>query len=375
MSLSRRSLLATAGAALPAVAFAPACAAQSAPQPQEPDLSTPDGWLAWMGTHRDQFSLVLDDGRGQRLVHRPDVVRPLASAVKVIHLAAYATAIAEGVLDPQEPVRVGDWERFYVPTDGGAHVAALHKLGIPTDPTGLYAADPDHVVPVDQMVAAMIEFSDSAVPDYLRNRLGDASLGRAAHAAGWPDPDVRSMCAEYVFLALPEYAPPAGTPVPLRRTIGHELERRYSTDPALRRRTLDRLLSQPLPPYETQSAWASGTAGATAPRLAGIHHAIASGTNLARRAADIARNHLERPLRGKLRPGQAGIGFKGGSLPGVVTGGMTVRRTDDSVAWGSLLVHGGVTAEQLAKGDPGLALLLGLDDPAWRARLAQALRP
>src|SRR5690606_33829461 len=105
----------------------------------------------------------------------------LASAVKVAHLAAYARAVTSGQLDPHEQVRIGDWERFYVPTDGGAHAAALRSFNVPLDATGLFAGDPKRQVELDRMVAAMIDFSDSAVPDFLRERLGmDAVLEAAA---------------------------------------------------------------------------------------------------------------------------------------------------------------------------------------------------
>ncbi|MCI2421230.1 class A beta-lactamase-related serine hydrolase [Saccharopolyspora sp. K220] len=367
MPLSRRSLLATAAAAAPLFLIAPNAIAQS--PPSRPDLSTPEGWLDWISTHREQLGLVVHDGRGHRLVHRPDNAEPLASAVKVVPLAAYSIAVTEGRLDPDEQIRVGDWERFYVPTDGFAHANTLKYLGIPTDPTGLFAADPEHRVALDDMASAMIMFSDSAAPDYLRNRLGEAALRQAAAAGGWSRPDIRSMCAEYLFLALPELAPPAQLPPAIRRAFGYALERRFSNDVDLRKRMLDQLMQGGLPPYEQQCEWGSETMSATASQLAGLHHAIATDAF----PAAVARSHLERPLSGHLPPGVLGVGLKGGSLPGILTCGMSVRRQDGTVASGALLAHGDITLEQVGKGDPGLPLLLALEQPEWRDRLAQAL--
>ncbi|CAM00954.1 beta-lactamase family protein [Saccharopolyspora erythraea NRRL 2338] len=370
-TLSRRSVLTAAAAAVPALALAPHALGQPA---APPDLSTPDGWLSWISTHRDGFAIVLDDGLGARLSHRPRQARPLASAVKVIHLAAYATAVAEGRLDPDEQIRVGDWERFYVPTDGGGHIASLGELGIPTDPTGLYAADPNRLVTLEQMMTCMIKFSDSAAPDFLRVRLGEGALRRAARDGGWPDPDLRSLCAEYLFLLLPEHAPPQGAPVPARRRIGYRLERRFSSDAAFRQMVKDRILHNPLPPEDVQNAWAAATAGGAASSLFGIHRSIATGAFPNRRAAGIAQRILELPLKDHLPPGLAGIGMKGGSLPGSLTCGLSVRRADGTVGAGALLAHGDISLEQITKGDPGVVLLLALTDPAWRDRLARALR-
>ncbi|MEV4732032.1 serine hydrolase [Saccharopolyspora sp. NPDC049426] len=358
MSLSRRSLLVAAGATAPLLLTRPALAAP-------PDLATPEGWLSWIAAHRNGLGLVLDDGRGTHLAHRADSAQPLASAVKVLHLAAYADAVETGRLDPRELVRVGDWERYYVPTDGGAHAASLRHLGVPTGETGLHAADPEHRVALDDVVAVMILFSDSAAPDLLRDRLGADAVIRAAAVRGWPDADVRSLCAEYLFLVLPETAPPAGLPVAARRTWGFALERRHRDDPALRQEVLRRLQSG-LPRYPEQVSWASTTAAGSAARLAAVHSALSSGGGL-------AREHLERPLAGSPPPGVAGVGLKGGSLPGVLTSGISVRRTDGSLGWGALLAHGDISAEQLSTGNPGLPLLLAVEDPRWRDRLMAAL--
>ncbi|MEB3368373.1 serine hydrolase [Saccharopolyspora mangrovi] len=357
MSLSRRSLLVAAGATAPLLLTRPALAAP-------PDLSTPEGWLTWIAAHRDGLGLVLDDGRGARLSHRADVTQPLASAVKVLHLAAYADAVAAGRLDPREQVRVGDWERYYVPTDGGTHPASLRHLGVPLDETGLHAADPEHRVPLDDVVAAMILFSDSAAPDLLRDRLGADAVARAGAVRGWPDADVRSLCAEYLFLALPETAPPAGLPVAARQAWGFALERRHRDGPALRQEVLRRLQAG-TPGYPAQVAWASATAAGSAERLAAVHRALSA-------EGGLAREHLERPTSSP-PPGLVGVGIKGGSLPGVLTSGISVRRADGTLGWGALLAHGDISPEQLSTGDPALPLLLALLDARWRDRLVAAL--
>ncbi|MCA1187450.1 class A beta-lactamase-related serine hydrolase [Saccharopolyspora sp. 6T] len=374
MPLSRRTLLtgltATA-AALPLLSCSPATALGDR---TEADLSTADGWLTWIAQHRDRLALVLTDTTGPLLAHRAGSPQPLASAVKAAHLAAYATAVADGRLDPAEQVRVGDWERYYVPTDGGAHVAALQELGIPTDDTGAWAADPDRHVTLEQLATAMIGHSDSAVPDLLRDRLGTEAVRAAALAGGWPDADVRSLCAEHLFLLLPAEAPAPGTPLPRRREIGFALERRHRDEQALRDQVRTRLLAQPLPDWNTQLAWATGTAASDPAQLAALHRSLAEGTYPSPRAAEIARGILERRAAGNLPDGVLGLGYKGGSLPGVLTAGISLRLADGRIAAGSLLAHGGISAEQLATGDPGQPLIKAVLDPAWRDRLRAALR-
>ena len=74
----------------------------------------------------------------------------LASTIKVVHLLAYATAVIGG-LDPEEPVRVGDWDAFHPfegdgPIGAGAHHRALTSLGIDCDEYGV-AHDPEQARP------------------------------------------------------------------------------------------------------------------------------------------------------------------------------------------------------------------------------------
>jgi hypothetical protein len=366
MPLSRRTLLVAAGAATPLLLTKPS-SAQTAP-----DLSTPEGWLAWLPDHRDRIGIALDDGRGARLAHAAGTPRPLASAVKVLHLAAYAEAAVAGRLDPGEQVRVGDWERYYLPTDGDAHKRSLEHLAVPADESGYYAADPDHRVALREMVSMMITYSDSAVPDFLRDRLGTNAVFAAGRSRGWARPDVRSLCAEYLFLALPETAPPPGMPADGRRAWGFAVERRYRDDPALRQRVRDRLFTEPLPPWPQQTAWASATAAGSPHELAAVHRALAHGSDP---VSALAREHLEEPLAGHLPPGVDGIGIKGGNLPGALTCGLSVRRADGTIGDGALVLHDPAAgSRELLGADPALPLLLAIRDPRWRDRLTAALR-
>jgi Beta-lactamase enzyme family len=140
-----------------------------------PDISTPEKFLTYLNANRNNvamasFSLKSNgtiDLREPIIAHNIDVKMPLQSLGKVIHLAAYAKALSTGEIQSNRIVTVGEWENYFLAsTDGGAHAVALEDLGIPIDEFG-FAINPETPVTVDQMVRAMIRFSDNAVHDWL----------------------------------------------------------------------------------------------------------------------------------------------------------------------------------------------------------------
>ena len=95
------------------------------------DVTTAEGWIGYLAENSDTVAIAVDDGNGGTFEQRPEERQPLASAVKVVHLAAYARAVAAGELSPDERVPLADWERWHLPgTDGGAHPRALERLGV-----------------------------------------------------------------------------------------------------------------------------------------------------------------------------------------------------------------------------------------------------
>ena len=92
----------------------------------------------WIAAHPDRASVRVDDGHGHghAFAHVADRPRPIASAVRVAHLVAYAQAVDAGRLDPAGAVPVAEWERRYVAgSDGGVHRQALTALGATPDAT------------------------------------------------------------------------------------------------------------------------------------------------------------------------------------------------------------------------------------------------
>lgn len=77
-------------------------------------------------------------------------------------------------------IRVGDWERYYLGLDGGAHQKALRALDI-AHRDGIHADEPELMVPVASVRRAALEFGDHAAADVMRDRFGldsPSMLGR-----------------------------------------------------------------------------------------------------------------------------------------------------------------------------------------------------
>lgn len=77
-------------------------------------------------------------------------------------------------------IQVGDWERYYLGLDGGAHQKALDVLDIAYR-DGVRADDQYLMVPVESVRRAAMEFGDHAAADVLRDRFGldsPSMLGR-----------------------------------------------------------------------------------------------------------------------------------------------------------------------------------------------------
>ncbi|MCX7540271.1 serine hydrolase [Corynebacterium antarcticum] len=290
------------------------------------DLTTTPGWITHLAAHPEDTALVIipdaatPDG--------PDTVRknadtPLdvASAAKIIHLLAYADSVADGTLRPDTQVAVSDWEAFYLPLDGGAHAAALERLGIQTRemaPGVAVASDPDATVALDDLVSAMIIESDNAAADWLAEELGPGALTAAAEGAGWSNPRIPDYLGSMLAILDPEVA---GDPTAASRRYREDAE--WAAD----------ILHRTPVGYAVQRDILRGTATATAGDLAAVYTALATGGGGP--AGDVARRHLEHTDP----EGYTAIGHKGGSLPGVLADAMEIRREDGTAAVAVLITN------------------------------------
>lgn len=332
----RRPITAALAAALALAPHAPlAAAAPCGPTPAA-DTSNAKGWVGYLAQHRDDVSLVVDDGRGGIVRHRADAPMPTASMVKIVHVAALAAEAAAGRIDPNERVPLSAWQKWYVDAggtapDGGAHATALEYLHIPAK--NAVPEDMSGTVTLSQLADVTIRFSDSAAPDALRARLGDAPL--------------QSVMRRY---ALPG-------PVPSMKRLYDELLTSGASTAAQLTTAVDRTYSAPATAFA---------------RLIGD-----IGSGRFGPGSELARTYLE--FQGRSPAGLAGLGFKGGALYGVRTEAFEGRRADGSVTVGVLMVRR-AAPEDLRKDDEASLphqgmLLAAMTDAAARERVACALRP
>lgn len=328
MPLTRRHFLG-AGAVLGLAACAAPAAPSTPAAPTPGPLVDAGALIDWITANPDRASVLVDDGRGTTVSHLADRPRPIASAVKVVHLVAYAQAVADGRLDPAGPVPVAEWERWYVPgADAGVHPVALQALGATADST----------VTWDDVVVALIDFSDNAAADLLLATLGEDALVAAATADGWGAFDVPHIAGEDLYVLAPD-------PAADRRASARALGRAWADDePAARELGAQYAAGLPgggdgfrraAPPTE-DPVWTAvvdlwdGAWAATAEDLAAAHRAAATG-GFAAPVTAVVQRHLERQLADRLPEGVLGLGQKSGSLPGILSWAGGLRRSDGSV--------------------------------------------
>lgn len=109
-----------------------------------------------------------------------DNALPLASVVKVLHLLAYAEAVQTGELDPAMIVPLTDIERYYLPnSDLGAHPRSVATLV----EEGRVFGQPPSIL-LEDVPRMMMEFSSNAATDYLHMMLGQERIEATASAMG-----------------------------------------------------------------------------------------------------------------------------------------------------------------------------------------------
>jgi beta-lactamase class A len=255
-----------------------------------------------------------------------DVPMPLASVVKIIHLVAYAEAVAAGELDPTSTVFLHELEAFYLPNiDLGAHSRALSEV----EQNNRVFGNPSAVL-LDEVPGMMIASSSNAATDYLHLLLGQEtieetaiSLGLSSQTAPCPFLGQFLVMGNHVLLRDNSYqaweqyiADP--------QNFGRDamlLTEAFSTDDEFRQTAVDWRRRTRSPSGQTQRLFskdfnAQGSASDYAALMAKIaQNGLSSGES-----SYITRRFLEWPMR--FADNQAlfsNLGYKNGSLPGILT--------------------------------------------------------
>lgn len=270
------------------------------------------------------FSLVAYEvGRESEGIYlNADVPRPLASVVKVIHLVAYAEAVQEGVLDPQTIVPLAELERYYLPgSDLRAHDFALNALAaderIFEDPPSILLED------VPRM---MMEYSSNAATDYLHMLLGQERIEQTAINLG-----LTNHSAPCPFLGQFLLMGRNGDGVNLVQQLMADPRRysqevldvtvRYSNDPTFREQSNVWRSRDHRPTIEAQSLFSEHlNAHGTAAQYANLMAQIATNNMGPWEQSVRIRRYMEWPTHFEANQEKlAWLGYKGGSLPGVLS--------------------------------------------------------
>ncbi len=109
-----------------------------------------------------------------------DAPMPLASVVKVVNLVAYAEAVDEGRIDPAAWIPLAEMDRAYLPgMDLGSHRRAIRAL----EEQGLIAGEPP-ATPMEEIPTMMIRYSSNAATDYLHLLVGQEEVEMTAISLG-----------------------------------------------------------------------------------------------------------------------------------------------------------------------------------------------
>ncbi len=251
------------------------------------------------------------------LYHNADEPFPLASTFKLVLLAAYADQVANGQLDPQEPVAVQELEKYYLPgTDGDAHSQFLASVG-----------EGQTTLPLDQIVDGMIVYSSNAAADYVGARLSGVDFAALYHRLGLEHTDLPfSYLGLYLFMTNHETGPYAEEEITLAEARAEQsrLEQLFLNDPAWRQAEIEYLRNQGnFAPVQIQKEVLGryGMVGSAAD-LAEIMLAAYGYTDaLSSETQEITRRHLEWPLR--VEPANAEtfdvLAAESGAWPGILT--------------------------------------------------------
>lgn len=264
-----------------------------------------------------------------------DMPLPLASVAKLIILVAYVEAVASGELDPLAPVTLAELDGYYLPNfDLGAHRRAVQELRQNDRVLSGEGAAP--YVYLEDVAWMMIRHSSNAASDYLHHLLGQARIEETALALGLDANSGQSAPCTFLgqFLVMANHTrESANDRVSLTAYLeGNAGAQAYGRDVAL---LFDAYREQPAfrqaeatwrsatrrPSFETQRIFAGrfapqGTARAYAELMARLAQNGLSNAD----SSYQARRYLEWPM---LFPANqesfSNLGYKNGSLPGVLT--------------------------------------------------------
>ena len=251
-----------------------------------------------------------------------DMPLPLASVVKVLHLVAYANAVQLGEVDPASIVPLADLERYYLPnSDLGSHPRAIAALAAEERVFG----QPPSVL-LEDVPRMMMEYSSNAATDYLHMLLGQARIEQTALGLGMsrqtaPCP----FLGQFLLMGRRDDGlAPVWQLIEDPRLYSREvmaLTEQYSTDGVFRETLQAWQGRDARPSIEAQQLFSEQlNAHGSAREYANLMGQIALNTLGPWEESVRIRRYMEWPTHFADNQEQlAWLGYKGGSLPGVLT--------------------------------------------------------
>ncbi len=254
-----------------------------------------------------------------------DAPMPLASVVKIIHLAAYAEAVAAGELDPASYVPLPELEQYYQPgLDLGAHQQAIADL----EAQGVLWGDPPQVR-LSDIPWMMMRYSSNVAMDYLHLRLGQERIEATALALGLTTQTAPCPFLAQ-FLAMGNFTRRGSDVTAVQAYLSHpttygaaamQLADAYINDATFRERQIEWRQENRRPSTAVQRLFSEtlnpqASAGDYAALLARLAQNGLSNPD----SSYIARRYLEWPMVFEANQELfSNLGYKNGSLPGVLT--------------------------------------------------------
>ena len=134
----------------------------------------PDYVFKHLKTHPESSSLYVAKNDEKLITYQSDVVRPLASTVKILIAIEYAMQVDEGILNKDSYVSLDDLKAFYYQdTDGNAHETWLKSI---KDEGNIH----HNQVTLHDVAKGMITYSSNANTDYLLHLIGIKKINERA---------------------------------------------------------------------------------------------------------------------------------------------------------------------------------------------------
>jgi len=309
----------------------------------------PDYVLNHLKENPQTTSLYLAENGVELITYQSDVVRPLASTVKMLIAVEYAMQIDAGLLDKDSTVSLDELIRYYLKgTDGNAHEEWLKTMESESKVK-------NNAVTLHDVAKGMVTYSSNANTDYLIDLLGLEAINERAISLGLTQHE--EVYPIVSALLIPEY-------LKSESMNNKELIRELDAMPMGEYRELAGDLSKQMKegtfksedhtfdlPLGVQRVWSDRLIGATANDY-GKLLAVISNDQLPAKAAETARDLLEWPM--EINEGNhkrfVHLGAKGGSTAFVLNDALyaesqkgdkieMVILTDDLSLWQGLLIR------------------------------------